>query len=149
MNNDESAVISPTSRKIAIPILISVIILSVLAVLLKDEIKSLFKPSKDNHEIVVPKKSPSKPEQSQPAEKKTKNSPVKEPGASPLPNHDGRDNVEQKEDTGKGLKVSLSGKRIKIKATITKVKSKPAEEKKQMPAGDSTKTDAAPPQNLD
>lgn len=136
LNNDTPWEIPSGKKRRLIPILLSVLFLLILAVVFKDEIKSIFKSSKDNRQIAVPKKSAAKPE----AEKPSENSPQQLPA---------KDSIAPVQDTGKGLSVSVSGKRIKIKATITKVKKTVPKESKKIAARDSSKTDVAPPQNLD
>ena len=144
LNNDSSGGAVAGGKKAIIPILLSVIILFLLTIVFKDPIKRFFKSSQDTHEVVTPKKSSEGTDPAKPVEK----SPEKQPGglsnSVPLPNHKGKDTVE-KSDTVKELNVSVEGKSIKIKASVSKTK-KSGARRDQTPGKDSSKTEVASPE---
>ncbi|HEY9000840.1 MAG TPA: protein phosphatase 2C domain-containing protein [Mucilaginibacter sp.] len=136
LNSDNSGGAVTGGKKMMLPVLLFLIALSVLAILFRDPIKRFFKSSEDKHEVVTPKKSSDSSGPAKPTEK----SPEKSSGGQPHPaspsNKKRKDTTEQKVDTIKELNVSVAGKSIKIKASISKTR-KP--EKDQTTAKDSTK----------
>jgi len=142
LNSDSSGGAVTGGKKAMIPVLLSIVMLLVLAILFRDPIKRLFKSSEDKHEVVISKKSTQGSGPAKPAEKGSGKPPDDQPHPVQLPNTKGKDTTEQKADTAKELNVSVTGKNIKIKASISKTR-KP--EKNQTTEKDSTGTDVASP----
>ncbi|MBS1521829.1 MAG: serine/threonine-protein phosphatase [Bacteroidetes bacterium] len=142
LNNDSSGGAVTGSKKMTIPVLLSIVILLVLAILFRGPIKKLFKSSEDKHEVVISKKSPESSGPAKPADKNPGKKTGDQPNSVPASNQKRKDTAEQKVDTVKELNVSVAGKNIKIKASISKTK---RPEKKQAAGKDSTNTDVAAP----
>ena len=138
LNNNGSGDVVTDGKKMMIPILLSVLALLILTVLFREPIKGLFRSSEDNHEVVVSKKSSDGPEKEKPANKEPEKPsdgqavPVSVPDTAERP------------DTTKELNVSVAGKRVKLKASISKTKTT-GENKTQTAEKDSSQTDVATP----
>jgi len=138
LNNDGSGGAVTGGKKMMIPILLSVLALLILTVLFKEPIKRLFRSSEDNKEVVSSKKSSDNPEKVKPAHKEEEKSSNDQAAPLQLPD------TSAHSDTIKELKVSVDGKRIKLKASISKTKH--AEENKTKTVEkDSSQTDVAAP----
>lgn len=137
LNNDSSGGAVTDGKKMIIPILLSVVALLVLTILFKEPIKKLFKSSEDNQEVRVSKKSSDGPDKAKPTNKESEKPSDGQTVPVSVPD------TPRYADTVKELNVSVAGKRIKLKASISKTKH--TGETKTQTEKDSSQTDVATP----